>query len=267
MCEGPDCESCTNRTNNEDTSQQGRGRSRNRDLSLFPPLSSMNASVTFRFPGFAVPDEKPHGFGDAASRPIGESQVSDETLMAQVCGGGREALAILFRRYARSVHSVAYRVLRDASEADDLLQDIFILIRSKCSLFDPTRGPARSWILQVAYHCALGRRRYLHSRHFYTRVDLADVENELSDRGNGAGTRQDFDARLLENSGLKRVFDGLSEDQRQTLLLFFVEGYTLPEIAAKLNQSHVNVKHHYFRGLEKLRKHAFNSKLQGNSAV
>jgi len=192
---------------------------------------------------------------------------SDEGLLGLVRQGDAEALATLFGRYAPIVRGVAYRVLRDASEADDLLQDLFILILRKCGMFDPTRGPARFWILQMAYHCALARRRYLNSRHFYTRVDLADVENELSDRGNGNGGRHCGGDELLENPGLESVFGSLSDDQQETLRLFFVEGYTLPEIAVKLNQTHGNVKHHYFRGLEKLRKHVFNGKLRGNSAV
>lgn len=196
-----------------------------------------------------------------------DASSSDEGLLVLVGQGDAEALARLFNRYAPIVRGVAYRVLRDASEADDLLQDLFMLILRKCGMFDPTRGPARFWILQMAYHCALAKRRYLNSRHFYTRVDLADVENELSDRGNGSGGRQYEHEGFSENTGLKRVFDDLSDDQRETLRLFFVDGYTLPEIAVKLNQSHGNVKHHYFRGLEKLRKHVFNGKLRGNSAV
>lgn len=196
-----------------------------------------------------------------------EASDSDEELLVLARQGNADALARLFARYAPIVRGVAYRVLRDAFEADDLLQDLFILILRKCGMFDPNRGPARFWILQMAYHCALAKRRYLNSRHFYTRVDLADVENELNTHGNGNGGGQCGDDGLAENQGLKRAFDGLSEDQRETLRLFFVDGHTLPEIAVKLNQTHGNVKHHYFRGLEKLRKHVFNGKLRGNSAV
>jgi RNA polymerase sigma-70 factor (ECF subfamily) len=188
-------------------------------------------------------------------------------LMSQVSLGNGECLGELFQRYARIVRGVAYRVLKDTAEADDLLQDLFILIQRKCMLFDASRGSARFWILQLAYHCALARRRYLNSRHFYTRIDLKDVENELSDRSNGNDWEQYGDDGLSEDSDLRRIFDALSDDQRETLRLFFVEGYTLPEIAVKLNQSHGNVKHHYFRGLDKLRKHVFNGKLRGNSAV
>jgi RNA polymerase sigma-70 factor, ECF subfamily len=203
----------------------------------------------------------------AEGQTAGADRRSDECLLAGACEGDNDALASLFRRYAHIVRGVAHRVLKDTAEADDLLQDLFILIQRKCSQFDPARGPARFWILQLAYHYALARRRYLNSRHFYTRVDLEDVENDLCDRGSGNGRLDHWDDDFLENPGLKTVFEGLSADQKETLRLFFVEGYTLPEIAMKLNQSHGNVKHHYFRGLEKLRKHVFNHQLRGNSAV
>ena len=119
----------------------------------------------------------------------------------------------------------------------------------------------------MTYHRALARRRYLNSRHFYTRVDLEDSENDLADPASGHLGHQVSGDGLLGNSGLKRIFETLSEDQRETLKLFFGEGYTLGEIAAKLNQTRSNVKHHYFRGLERLRKQLFHSKLRDNSAV
>jgi RNA polymerase sigma-70 factor (ECF subfamily) len=227
----------------------------------------MDASVTFRLPTLGVPGDSVETSRAPTAEIASETQVTDDALVLQVCEGSREALAVLFCRYARIIRGVAYKVLRDASESDDLLQDIFILIRRKCLLFDPARGPARSWILQMAYHSALARLRYLKSRHFYTRVDLEDVEDQLSDSGTGNDRGQFGGDRLLGTSGLSTILDALSEDQRETLRLFFVEGYTLPEIATKLNQTHGNVKHHYFRGLEKLRKHVFNGKLRGNSAV
>ena len=166
-----------------------------------------------------------------------------------------------------SFAGVAYRVLRDTSEADDLLQDIFVLIHRKCGMFDASRGPARFWILQMTYHRAIARRRYLNSRHFYTRVDLDDVGRELAVRGTDGSGFEDSGDGLLGRGGFQRVFEGLSENQRQTLQLFFVEGYTLGEIAPKLNQTRGNVKNHYFRGLDKLRKQLFGSKLRGDSAV
>jgi RNA polymerase sigma-70 factor, ECF subfamily len=227
----------------------------------------MDAFVTLRFPSLTIQDD-PRSTATAAKKEVpAQAGISDESLMREVSEGSREALGLLFHRYARIVRGVAYRVLRDASEADDLLQDIFLLIHRKCGMFDAARGPARFWILQMTYHRAIARRRYLNSRHFYTSVDIEDAENDVADV---AGAR--FGLRLcrngvLGNSGVGKVFGTLSEDQRETLRLFFVEGYTIAEIATKINQSLGNTKHHYFRGLEKLRKHFFDSKLRGNSAV
>jgi RNA polymerase sigma factor (sigma-70 family) len=115
-------------------------------------------------------------------------------------------------------------------------------------LFDRSKNSARSWIVQVTYHRAIDRRRYLQSRHFYTQVDLEDVARELGD----TGYKTAIDG--LEHEGLRKLFHSLSENQRQTLRLFFFEGLTLHEIALKLGQTRGNVKNHYFRGLDKLRK-------------
>jgi RNA polymerase sigma-70 factor (ECF subfamily) len=188
---------------------------------------------------------------------------SDELLVAQVCDGSKEALAHLFRRFARMVRAVSYRVLRDTSETDDLVQDLFLLIHRDCRTFDSSKGPARFWILQMAYRRAISRRRYLTSRHFYTRLDLDDAASNLADPRTGPKRVEELIDGQLGSGGLQKMFEALSKNQRQTLHLFFIEGYTLDEIAAKLGQPRGNVKHHYFRGLEKLRKELFATKSSG----
>jgi RNA polymerase sigma-70 factor, ECF subfamily len=189
------------------------------------------------------------------------SDYSDQALLSLICESDEEALSLLFRRYASMVRGVAYRVLRDASEADDLLQDIFILVHRLCGTFDSSKGSARFWILQMTYRRAISRRRYLTSRHFYTRVDLDDVETQLADPRTSAAEIEGVIDATRGNGSLQKVFEELSDNQKQTLRLFFVEGYTFDEIAAKLGQSRGNIKNHYFRGLERLRKHIFSGKL------
>jgi RNA polymerase sigma-70 factor, ECF subfamily len=198
----------------------------------------------------------------ASAQPAGlVTEPSDETLMLLMCNGDKDALASLFRRYARVVRAIAYRVLRDTAESDDLLQDVFILIHRQCRTFDPTRGSARFWILQMAYRRAISRRRYLTSRHFYKSVDLDEVAGELKDASAGNGRLGSSFLGLLGTSGVEEAFECLSDGQRQTLSLYFFEGYTLDEIAVKLGQSRGNIKHHYFRGLDRLRKHLFAKKV------
>ena len=222
----------------------------------------MNSSLTFRLPALAVPAEGGQtSMAPAASLAV-NSETLDETLIIQICEGSREALAILYRRYARLVRGVSFRVLRDASEADDLVQDIFLLLHRDCHTFDSSKGPARSWILQMAYHRAISRRRYLTSRHFYTRLDLDDGASQLADPRTSRGRFEDSAAGRLGNGGLQRAFEALSENQRRTLRLHFFEGYTFDEIAAELGQSTGNIRHHYFRGLNRLRKQIFDAQLR-----
>lgn len=197
----------------------------------------------------------------------GIEEFSDEQLLSGVCDGSTEALGVLFRRYASTVRGIAYRVVRDASEADDMLQDVFLLIHRLCGTFDSSKSSARFWILQMTYRRAISRRRYLNSRHFYTRVDLDDVATELADPRTSAADIEGVIDATRGNGRLQKVFEELSENQRQTLQLFFVEGYTFDEIAEKLGQTRGNIKNHYFRGLERLRKHIFGGKLAKPGAV
>lgn len=195
-------------------------------------------------------------------------QPTDDELLCRVCQGDREALAYLFRRYGRIVRGVAYKVLRDASEADDLLQEVFLLVHRLCGTFDSSKGSARFWILQMTYRRAISRRRYLTSRHFYTHLDLDQAANRLGEleRGSG-GPESAMNESLDRREALQSCLTGLSESQRQTLHLFFYEGCTFEEIATKLGQTVGNARNHYYRGLEKLRKRISAGKLPGKEAV
>jgi RNA polymerase sigma-70 factor (ECF subfamily) len=228
-------------------------------------MDCMNPSITIRLPGLAIPSEDAEGTVRRSSSVVPET--SDEALMLEVCQGSREALASLFHRYAKLVRGVSFRVLRDASEADDLVQDVFLLVHRDCKTFDSSKAPARFWILQIAYRRAISRRRHLTSRHFYTRLDLDESACCLSDARSDVGQLGASVERGLGNLGLQRAFEKLSESQRRTLSLFFIEGFTLDEIAVKLGQSRGNVKHHYFRGLEKLRRELCSSKLPSERAT
>jgi RNA polymerase sigma-70 factor, ECF subfamily len=223
-----------------------------------------SAQVSATGAGRAQGLEQPSSPSCIASVLTSPTLPCDETLLARICEGDTEALSFLFRRYARVVRAVAYRVLRDTSEADDMVQDVFLLIHRACQSFDSSKGPARFWILQMAYRRAISRRRYLTSRHFYTRLDLEGAASELADpRTKALRFENSIDGRL-GNGGLERVLEALSENQRQTLRLYFFEGYTFDEIAAELGQSKGNIRHHYFRGLNTLRKQIFHDKLRGH---
>ena len=195
------------------------------------------------------------------------SDCSDEALLLLICERDNDALSLLFRRYARMVRGLAYRVLRDASEADDLLQDIFLLVHRLCGTFDSSKGSARFWILQMTYRRAISRRRYLTSRHFYTHLDLDQAADRLGDLPPESRNGHSLDGILQRKQACESWLAELTESQRQTLRLFFFEGYTFEEIASKTGQTVGNARNHYYRGLQKLRKQISAGKLPGKEAV
>jgi RNA polymerase sigma-70 factor, ECF subfamily len=182
------------------------------------------------------------------------SEISDELLLEQICEGAKEALGVLFRRHARSVRNVAYRVLRNEAEADDLVQEVFLFIFRKAALFDIAGGAARSWIFRVAYHRAFDRRRYLNSRHFYSTKELEDTAFRLVDRREEPLFHELSMEGIFGKALTAKFNDRLTAEQRETIQLFFFEGYALKEIAELTGRSLVNVRNHYYRGLERLRK-------------
>jgi RNA polymerase sigma-70 factor (ECF subfamily) len=224
----------------------------------------MDASTTFRLTTLAISKERDEIASSERCQQAIESEISDEALMVRTCDGSREALATLFRRYARLVRTVAMRILRDDSEADDLLQDLFLFVHRNCSLFDSSKAAVRSWIVQMTYHRAIDRRRYLNSRHFYTHLDLDGVTDLPASRSENRENEVLF-GHLVGNTTVQGLLENLTEDQRNTLSLHFFEGYTFDEIAEKLDQSLGNIRNHYYRGLDKLRKQVFPSKLPGRS--
>jgi len=188
------------------------------------------------------------------ARNIEASTSTDEQLMTHVRQGDESALGSLFQRYARVVHAVAYRILRDDAETDDLVQDVFVYIMRKASLFDPAMGSARSWIVQVTYHRAIDRRRYLISHRFYARLDLDSIEAMERDPRLDIPLYEQTLEGIFGKPMEEKMLQTLTEDQHRTLQLHFFEGETFEEIAAKMNQSYGNIRNHYYRGLEKIRK-------------
>ena len=209
-----------------------------------------------RFPALPLSPEK------GAAQPIykdtsrvGQTEEpSDETLMARICADDSDALGLLFSRYARLVWTIAHRILRNSEEADDLLQDLFLLVRRRASVFDPSKGSVRSLLVQMCYQRAFSRRRDLERQNFYTSTEALD-NVALARRSCSAPFYDESLEAHFGKAALQRALEDLSVEQRDTLQLCFFEGHTLEEIAVRLDQSYGNVRHHYYRGLAKLRKH------------
>jgi len=171
-------------------------------------------------------------------------RLTDEELMRHLVAGHDDALTCLFERYHRLVLSIARRVLRDEDEAQDLVQDVFFNLCRTVAKFDPQKGTTKMWIIRGAYRQCLTRRRYLKLRGWYESVPPVEATNEAP----GAGLLTPESSRLV-----RELLAQLNRPQRETLQAAVFEGMTTQEIAVKTGETLSNVRHHYYRGLSKLR--------------
>jgi len=185
---------------------------------------------------------------------------SDEVLLAKIASGDRDFLTHLFRRYAPKVCAIGRRILRDATEAEDLVQEVFLYIHRKSTLFDSSKGSARSWIFQIAYTQAFLRRRQMKTHGLYA-SGIADRSPETGSRASAGADYDQSVEGLFGRNGWRGILNALTKEQRETLRLHFFEGYSFTEIAEKLGQSLANVRNHHYRGLERLRKHLSENEL------
>jgi RNA polymerase sigma-70 factor, ECF subfamily len=178
---------------------------------------------------------------------------SDEEAMSRLQSHPSESLEILFDRYSRLVLSIARGIVRDPGEAEDVVQDVFLYLYRKSMLFEGSKGSVKNWILQIAVHRALDRKSHLARRGFYTGTELDSLDDTLAGE-------TDLDREIaskLNRAQLEKAFTKLSDVQRTTLSLFYFDGLGLREISEKLNEPFGNTRHHFYRGLERLRKSAF----------
>jgi RNA polymerase sigma-70 factor (ECF subfamily) len=193
-----------------------------------------------------VPDPATSAF---SVRPVRVQTMSDEELMEQLRNGHPDALQMLFDRFYRLVLKIALKILRDPGEAEDVMQEIFLEIFNKADQFNPARGSPKTWILQYAYHRSLSRRQYLALRNFYHQgSELEIVESNRPDVSWEGLTFQEW--RRVIQQGLA----SLNEKQRKTIEQACFDGLLLSEIAERTKESLPNVRHHYYRGLQALRK-------------
>jgi len=177
-------------------------------------------------------------------------ELTDEIIMGFIQSGDKQALSALYDRHARLVLSVGLRILRDTSEAQELVQDVFLYVYQKSQDFDPAKSKLRSWLIQIAYSRAFNKREYLSLRRFYDYCEIEEVIDTVPSRVSAEKDRETLELRGL----LQTAFAALTELQRATLEMYFWEGYSLREISARLKESHGNTRNHYYRGLEKLRE-------------
>lgn len=181
--------------------------------------------------------------------------ISDEDLVFRLQKNDVQALGLLYRRYARLIYSICLRLLRNSTEAEDLVHEVFLCLYRKCKSFDSRKGAARSWLVQLAYCKCFDWRDYLRARHGHQQRN-GDA-SECPTKARPGSDDRDPAYLILWSPRMLAAFRSLSKEQQLTLTLYYFQGYTFQEIGEKLGYSYGNVKHHVYRGIERLRSAVF----------
>ncbi|MBI4229963.1 MAG: sigma-70 family RNA polymerase sigma factor, partial [Planctomycetes bacterium] len=159
--------------------------------------------------------------------PVEESDADLARRVAAGPPGDGEALRSLHDRYADRLYGVAYRIVRDAGEAQDVLQETWVKLCRHAGRYDPSR-PLSAWLLRIAGNLARNRRRWLCVRRW---VALPSTSAEEP-----ADARSPFaDASVSDESGrLREALEHLRARQRDAILLHYSEGLSVEEVARSL---------------------------------
>ena len=88
-----------------------------------------------------------------------ENKERDIELLRRIAASDRAAFAEFYDRHATLMFSVASKILNDAGEAEDVLQETFVQIWEKAKNFDPQLGKASSWVCILVLNKAIDRIR------------------------------------------------------------------------------------------------------------
>jgi len=186
-----------------------------------------------RLPGSPEPAAPPQSTAPASSE--------ERALTARVALGDREAFATLLRPHLARALLLARRLLRNAADAEDLVQDAALRALERFEQFDRSRafGP---WFLRLLMNLGLHQHEKI-KRRTHEPLELLPAI---------ADTTADPDAREFWTA-FNDAVDRLTPRQRSVLLLFDVDGYTGAEIAALLDISPENVRWHLHAARRALR--------------
>lgn len=153
----------------------------------------------------------------------------DHAAELRACAAGdRAALKRLYEHDVDRLLGVAMRIVRGRDLADDVVHDAFIRIWRHAGDFDPARGSARAWMFTIVRNTALNMIR---GRGREVPVDaerLAEVPDSAADPS-------DVMERVADADALKVCLERLEPIRRTSVLLAYVDGYSHPQIAARLN--------------------------------
>jgi RNA polymerase sigma-70 factor (ECF subfamily) len=186
-------------------------------------------------------------------------EVSDAQLITTITCGGDIGLDEVYRRHAAAVYGLAWRVLKSASEAEDVTQEVFLRLWRQPDRFDPARGTLRSFLLVQAHARAVDVIRTLKARRL----------REAGDAQTGPNTDDDLFHEYWELSRddyVVRALEEIHPEERRAIELAFFDGHSYVEVAQLLQQPEGTVKSRIRSGMRRMRQVLLEAGIHGVNA-
>ena len=179
-----------------------------------------------------------------------DAALTDSHLLQLVAAGDHDSLDELHRRYSGVLLATAFRVLNNARDAEEVVQEAFVQIWEKAGVYDAERGKPLTWAMTLTRNKAIDRLRRIQRRHRLH--DEIEEEAHIWDRiveNDSCDQAVSHETHALVRSAVIQ----LSDDQRRAIELAFFGGLTQHQIAEQLDEPLGTVKARIRRGMIKLR--------------
>lgn len=188
----------------------------------------------------------------APNQTEGSEQASEQArLLAGMARGEKDALARLYDSLSRPLYSLAYRIVNDSAEAEDVVQDVFLQMWQKAKTYDTTRGSVFGWAATLTRNRSIDRVRMRKRRGELLAESAPDLQPApLSGDVDSSGSLWIQEKARAVRSALEQ----LAPDQQKAIELAFFSGLTQLQIADKLKEPLGTIKARIRRGLLKLRE-------------
>lgn len=171
------------------------------------------------------------------------ASVEDLALLQQIQNGNQEAMGAFYDRYSKMVYSVALRVLNDASEAEDVMQEVLMQVWRNPGAFVAGRGSLGGWLVVVARNRAVDK---LRRRKISDPIELFALPSSTN------LAKESEHAILLQK--IRAAMVALPVEQRSALELAYFEGLSHSEISEKTGEPLGTIKTRIRLGLIAIRK-------------
>lgn len=171
-------------------------------------------------------------------------------LIQRVGRGDQAAFGVLYDSVAALVHGVVLKVVRDPSQTEEVVQEVFVELWRVAPRFDAGRGSVTSWVATIAHRRAVDRVRSEQASRNRMERELQKTEPA---HDVVADTVVDVDHAEFDRRRVRRALERLTSMQRQAVELAYFGGYTYREVAVLLDVPEGTVKTRIRDGMIRLR--------------